>query len=85
MPCIVLEQPLRWGLLHAHTTIGLDLFASIGNIVGCLFLVGAYSGFYSLDLALISCRLFLGVLLVLSEPVGSAHIVVVWLLQMSCT
>ena len=56
--------------MHAHATIGLNLLASIGGIVGCLFLVGACSGFYSLDLALISCRLFLNVLLVLSEPVG---------------
>jgi len=62
--------------------------ASIGSIVSCLFLVGACSGFYSLDLALISCQLFSDILLgasMLREPVGSAHIVVVWLLQINCT
>ena len=88
MPCIVLERYLLLGLLHAHTTIGLDLSASIGGIVSCLFLVGACSGFYRLDLALISCQLVLTVLLganVLPGPVGSAHIVVVWLLQMNYT
>ena len=37
MPCIVLEQPLLWGLWHAHTTIGLELLAGIGGIVSCLF------------------------------------------------
>jgi len=76
------------GLLHVHTTIGLDLLASIGGIVSCLFLVGACSGFFSLGWALISCQLFSGVLLgvsMLPEPRGSAHIVVVWLWQMSCT
>ena len=46
MPCIVPEQPLLLGLLHVHTTTGLDLVASIGGIVSCLFLVGACSGFY---------------------------------------
>ncbi len=51
MLCIVLGQPLLLGLLHAHTTIGLDLLASIGGIVSCLFLVGACSGFCSLNLA----------------------------------
>ena len=51
-----------------------------------LFLVGACSGFCSLDLAFVSCQLFSDVMLgasVLPEPVGSAHIVVVWLLQMN--
>ena len=48
MPCIVPKQPLLLGLLHVHTTIGLDLLASIGGIVSCMFLVGACSGFYSL-------------------------------------
>ena len=85
MSCFVLEQPLLWGLLHAHTTIALDILASIGGIVGCLFLVGACSGFYSLHLALISRQSFLGVLLVFPGPVGSAHIVVVRLLQLNCT
>ena len=33
MPYIVPEQPLLLGLLHVHTTIGLDLLASIGGIV----------------------------------------------------
>ena len=51
------------GLLHVHTTIGLDLLASIGGIVSCLFLVGACSGFFSLGWALINCQLFSGVLL----------------------
>jgi hypothetical protein len=44
--------------------------------------------FYSLDLVLISCQLFLAVLLeasMLPGPIGCAHIVVVWLLQMKCT
>ena len=59
----------------------------------CLLLitVGACSsGLYSLDLALISCHLynmFLAVLLgtsVLPKAVGSAHTVVVLLLQMNC-
>ena len=71
-----------------HTTIGLDLLASIGGIVNCLFLIGACSGFSSLGWALINCQLFLGVLLglsMLTEPIGSARIVVVWLLQMKCT
>ena len=81
-PCIVLEQPLLLWLLHAHTTIGSDLLASIGGNASCLFLVGACSCFYSLDnvMALINCQLFSAVLLeasVLPEPVGSAHIVVV--------
>ena len=84
----------RHSQLQCGNTINLKLFLLQGILVpplhygcefGCLFLEGACSGFYSLDLALISCQLFLGVLLVLSEPVGSAHIVVVWLLQMSCT
>ena len=84
MPCIVPEQPLLLGLLHVHTTIGLDLLASIGGIVSCLFLVGACSGFFSLGWALINCQLFPDVLLGLStlqEPIGSAHIVVVWLFR----
>ena len=81
-PCIVLEQPLLLGVLHAHTTIGSDLLASIGGNASCLFLVGACSCFYSLDnvMALINCQLFSAVLLeasVLPEPVGSAHTVVV--------
>ena len=29
MPCIGLEQPLLLGLLHAHTTVGVDLLASM--------------------------------------------------------
>ena len=44
--------------------------------------------FLSLGWALINCQLFSGVLLgvsMLPEPIGSAHIVVVWLLQMNCT
>ncbi len=85
MPCIVPEQPLLLGLWHVHTTIGLDLSA---GIVSCLFLVGACSGFYSLGWALINCQSFSGVLLgvsMLPEPIGSAHIEVVWLLQMNCT
>ncbi|DBA85583.1 TPA: hypothetical protein ACH3X2_005652 [Trebouxia sp. C0005] len=76
------------GLLHVHTTIGLNLLASIGGIVSCLFLVAACSGFFSLDWALINCQLFSGVLLgvsMLPELIGFAHIVVVWLLQMTCT
>ena len=88
MPCIVPGQPLLWGLWHVHTTIGLDLLAGTGGIVSCLFLVGACSGFYSLGWALINCQSFLGVLLgvsMLPGPIGSAHIVVVWLLQMNCT
>ncbi len=44
MPYIVPEQPLLLGLMHVHTTIGLDLLASIGGIVSCLFLVGACNG-----------------------------------------
>ena len=39
--------------MHIHTTIGLDLLASIGGIVSSLFLAGACSGFYSLGWALI--------------------------------
>ena len=61
---------------------------STGGIVSCLFLVGACSGFYSLGWALINCQSFWGVLLgvsMLPESIGSAHIVVVWLLQMNCT
>ena len=88
MPCIVPEQPLLLGLLHVRTTIGLNLLASIGGIVSCLFLVGACSGFFSLDWALINCQLFLDVLLgvsMLPEPIDSALIVVLWLLQMRCT
>ncbi len=53
-----------------------------------LFLVGTCSDFYSLDLVLISCQLFLAGLLeasMLPGPIGCAHIVVVWLLQMKCT
>ena len=95
MPCIVPEQPLLLGLLHVHicvyTPIGLDL---IGGIVSCLFLVGACSGFFSklfrlpAQWALINCQLFSDVFLgvsMLPEPLGFAHIVVVWLLQMNCT
>ena len=63
MPCIVPEQPLLLGLLHVHTTIGLDLSVDTGGIVSCLFLVGACSGFYSLGWALINCQLFSGVFL----------------------
>ena len=88
IPCIVAEQPCLLGLLLVHTTIGFDLLASIGGTVSCLFLVGACSGFYSLGWALISWQLFSDVLLgvsTLSEPIGSAHIVVAWLLQMNCT
>ena len=44
MPCIVPKQSLLLGLLHVHTTIGLDLSAGIGSVVNCLFLVGACSG-----------------------------------------
>jgi len=80
MPCIVLGQLLLLGLSHAHTIIGLSLLAGIGAIVSYLFLVGACSGFYSLDLVLISCKSFLAVLLgagMLPGPVGCAHIVVV--------
>ena len=53
------RQPLLLGLLHARTTIGLNLLASIGGLflgggggwgVGgfsrCLFLVGAFRGFF---------------------------------------
>jgi len=75
-------------LVSASCTIGLDLLASIGGIVSCLFLVGACSGFFSLGWALINCQLFSGVLLgvsMLPEPIGSAHVVVVWLWQMNCT
>ena len=82
------RAPLLLGLLHVHTTIGLDHLAGIGGIVSCLFLVGACSGFYNLGWALITCQLFSGVLLgpsMLPEPTGSAHVVVVWLLQMNCT
>ena len=53
-----------------------------------LLQVGACSGFFSLGWALIDCQLFSGVLLgvsMLPEPIGSAHIVVVWLWQMNCT
>ncbi len=88
VPCIVPEPPLLLGLLHVHTTIGLGLLAGTCGIVSCLFLVGACSGFYSLGWALINCQLLSGVLLgvsMLPEPIGSAHIVVVWLLQMNCT
>ena len=88
MPCIVPEQPLLLGLLHVHTTIGLDVLAGTSGIVSCLFLVGACSGFYNLGWALINCQLFSGVLQAVSmlpEPIGFAHIVVVWLLQMNCT
>ncbi len=62
--------------------------AGTGGIVSCLFLVGACSGSYSLGWALINCQSFSGVLLGVSmmpEPIESAHIVVVWLLQMNCT
>jgi hypothetical protein len=88
MPCIVLGQLLLLGLSHAHTIIGLSLSASIGAIVSYLFLVGACDDFYSLDLVFVSCQLFLAVLLeasMLPGPIGCAHIVVVWLLQMKCT
>jgi len=88
MPCIVLGQLLLLGLSHAHTIIGLSLLASVGVTVSYLFLVGACSDFYSLGLVLISCQLFLTVLLkasMLPGPIGCAHIVVVWLLQMKCT
>ncbi len=88
MPCIVLGQLLLLGLSHAHTIIGFSPSASIGAIVSYLFLVGACSDFYSLDLVLISCQLFLAGLLeacMLPGPIGCAHIVVVWLLQMKCT
>ncbi len=85
IPCIVLGQLLLLGLSHAHTIIGFSLLASIGAIVSYLFLLGACSDFYSLDLVLISCQLFLAVLLEASMLPGCAHIVVVWLLQMKCT
>ncbi len=85
---LVPEQPLLLGLLHVHTTIGLDRLAGIGGFLSCLFLVGACSGFFSTGWAVIKCQLFSGVLLgvsMLPEPIGSAHIVVLWLLQMNCT
>ena len=88
MPCVVLGQPLLLGLSHAHTIIGSGLLASIGGIVSCLFLVGACRGFYSLNLVLISCQLFLAVSLgasMLPGLVGSARLVVVWLLQKKFT
>ncbi len=74
-------------MLHAHTIIGLNLSGSVGGIVNCLFPVGTCSSFYSLDCVLVSCQLFLAVLLgasMLPEHVGSAH-VVVGLLQIKCT
>ena len=67
MPCIVLGQPLLFGLLHAHTIMSLYLLGSIGGFVSCLFLVAACSDFYSLDLAVISCQLFL-------EFAGGQHV-----------
>ncbi len=88
MPCIVLGLLLLVGLSYAHTIIGLSLLASVGAIVSYLFLVGACSDFYSLGLVLFSCQLFLTVLLeasMLPGPIGCAHIVAVWLLQMKCT
>ncbi len=48
------RQLLLSGLSHANTIIGLSLLASIGAIVSYLFLVGACSDFYSLDLVLIA-------------------------------
>ncbi len=69
----------------AHTIIGLRLLASIGGPVTYLFLVDACSAFCTSDLVLIDCQLYLAVLLgasMLPGPVGCAHIVVVWLLQM---
>lgn len=88
------EQPLLLGLSHARTTVWcVDLLATVGivcteSIVSCPFLVGACSGFNSLDLALTSCQLFLAVLLgakTLPGPIGSAHIVVIGLLRMKRT
>jgi len=73
MPCIVLGRPLLLGLLHACTTINLNLLASIGAVVSCLFLSGKCSGFYSLDSALNSCQFVLAILMgasVLPGPVG---------------
>ncbi len=63
--------------------------ASVGSCstVSYLFSADACSAFYSSDLVLINCQLYLAVLLgvsMLPEVVGCAHIVVVWLLQMSC-
>ena len=84
MACIVPEQPLLLGLLHVHTTIGLDLSAGIGGVVSCLFL----QRFLQLRLGSHQLPIVLGRFAGgqhVARAIGSAHIVVVWLLQMKCT
>ena len=66
----------------------LDLLASVGDTVSCLFLVGVCNAFYSSGLALTTCILllvgFLGANM-LQELTGYARIVVELLLPMNHT
>ena len=88
MPYTVLGQPRLLELSAALTITGLDLLASVGDTVSCLFLAGICNAFYSLDLLLITCLLslvnFPGTNM-LRELTGYAHTVVALLLPMSYT
>ena len=59
MPYTVLGQPRLLGLSAALTITGLDLLASVGNTVSCLFLAGVCNAFYSSGLLLTACPLLL--------------------------
>ena len=59
MPYTVLGQPHLLGLSAALTITGLDLQASVGSTVSCLFLAGVCNAFYSSGLLLTTCLLLL--------------------------
>ena len=87
-PYTVLGQPRLLGLSAALTITGLDLLASVGDTVSCLFLVLACNAFYSSNLALTTCLLLLVGFLgtdMLQELTGYARTVVELLLPMNYT
>ena len=88
MPYNVLGQPHLLGSSAALTTTGLDLLASVGDTVSCLFLAGVCNAFYKSGLLLTTCLLLLvdfpGTNM-LRELTGYAHAVVASLLPMSYT
>ena len=86
MPYTVLGQPHLLGLSAALTISGLDLLASVGNTVSCLFLAGVCDAFSSSDLLLTTCLLLLVDIPntnMLRELTGYAHTVVASLLPIS--
>ena len=87
-PYTVLGQPRLLGLSAALTITGLDLLASVGDTLSCLFLVGVCNAFCSSGLVPTTCLLllvgFLGTNM-LQGLTGYARTVVGLLLQMSYT